>query len=185
MVALAAHISAENIRKLISITMEVGRNLITKKKEVENLARESREVDRNALFFFWAPDSLLALFLVILLLVNVLCTLICPPAFPPSSSPSSPTVRRHGIMYCTRSPLSNESPASSSSTHQHHHQHSISSVTTSFTKNGKRSKWQTIQRNVKRHGAFIGPGIIASVAYIDPGNWATDLQAGSSVSSSV
>ncbi|KAL8279243.1 hypothetical protein RQP46_008280 [Phenoliferia psychrophenolica] len=26
---------------------------------------------------------------------------------------------------------------------------------------------------------FVGPGIIASVAYIDPGNWSTDLQAGS------
>ncbi|GAA5893389.1 hypothetical protein JCM5296_004863 [Sporobolomyces johnsonii] len=32
---------------------------------------------------------------------------------------------------------------------------------------------------LKRHAAFVGPGIIASVAYLDPGNWSTDLQAGS------
>lgn len=32
---------------------------------------------------------------------------------------------------------------------------------------------------VRRHAYFLGPGIIASVAYADPGNWATDLQAGS------
>jgi hypothetical protein len=41
--------------------------------------------------------------------------------------------------------------------------------------------WMTSSKNrIVRHGAFIGPGIIASVAYIDPGNWATDLNAGSS-----
>ncbi|KAG0140627.1 hypothetical protein CROQUDRAFT_664933 [Cronartium quercuum f. sp. fusiforme G11] len=32
---------------------------------------------------------------------------------------------------------------------------------------------------VTHHLRFIGPGIIASVAYLDPGNWATDLEAGS------
>ncbi|GAA6035056.1 hypothetical protein JCM8097_002164 [Rhodosporidiobolus ruineniae] len=32
---------------------------------------------------------------------------------------------------------------------------------------------------LKKHLAFVGPGVIASVAYLDPGNWATDLQAGS------
>lgn len=34
---------------------------------------------------------------------------------------------------------------------------------------------------LKRHGAFVGPGVIASVAYLDPGNWSTDLAAGSQV----
>jgi len=29
-----------------------------------------------------------------------------------------------------------------------------------------------------RHLHFVGPGLVSSVAYIDPGNWATDLQAG-------
>lgn len=29
------------------------------------------------------------------------------------------------------------------------------------------------------HLHFVGPGLVSSVAYIDPGNWATDLQAGS------
>jgi len=32
---------------------------------------------------------------------------------------------------------------------------------------------------LKRHVKFLGPGIVASAAYYDPGNWATDLQAGS------
>ncbi|KAK4703241.1 metal iron transporter, partial [Phenoliferia sp. Uapishka_3] len=41
---------------------------------------------------------------------------------------------------------------------------------------GKRRGWLD---KIKRHAAFVGPGIIASVAYIDPGNWSTDLQAGS------
>uniref|UniRef100_V5EA68 Uncharacterized protein n=1 Tax=Kalmanozyma brasiliensis (strain GHG001) TaxID=1365824 RepID=V5EA68_KALBG len=41
------------------------------------------------------------------------------------------------------------------------------------------SHWATTLRVVRRHIYFIGPGIVASVAYADPGNWATDLQAGS------
>ncbi|KAG8982299.1 hypothetical protein FRB93_008174 [Tulasnella sp. JGI-2019a] len=32
---------------------------------------------------------------------------------------------------------------------------------------------------LKTHASFVGPGILASVAYFDPGNWATDLAAGS------
>lgn len=34
-------------------------------------------------------------------------------------------------------------------------------------------------RILRTHLAFIGPGVIASIGYMDPGNWATDLQAGS------
>ena len=30
-----------------------------------------------------------------------------------------------------------------------------------------------------RHISFLGPGLIAAVAYCDPGNWATDMEAGS------
>ncbi|KAJ1027668.1 hypothetical protein NDA16_002007 [Ustilago loliicola] len=41
------------------------------------------------------------------------------------------------------------------------------------------SHWHNIVRVVRRHIYFLGPGIVASVAYADPGNWATDLQAGS------
>lgn len=40
-------------------------------------------------------------------------------------------------------------------------------------------RWATTLRVVRRHVYFLGPGIVASVAYADPGNWATDLQAGS------
>lgn len=29
-----------------------------------------------------------------------------------------------------------------------------------------------------RHVHFLGPGLVSSVAYIDPGNWATDIKAG-------
>ncbi|MBW0469528.1 hypothetical protein O181_009243 [Austropuccinia psidii MF-1] len=32
---------------------------------------------------------------------------------------------------------------------------------------------------LKRHIRFIGPGIVTSAAYYDPGNWATNIQAGS------
>jgi len=49
--------------------------------------------------------------------------------------------------------------------------------------NDRRTKIQTKLRSIalvlKRHTAFFGPGLVASVAYIDPGNWSTDLQAGS------
>ncbi len=41
------------------------------------------------------------------------------------------------------------------------------------------SSWANTIRVVRRHAYFVGPGIVASVAYADPGNWATDLQAGS------
>lgn len=39
--------------------------------------------------------------------------------------------------------------------------------------------YDKISTIAKRHAAFIGPGIIASVGYTDPGNWVTDLAAGS------
>lgn len=32
---------------------------------------------------------------------------------------------------------------------------------------------------IKRHAHFVGPGILASVAYIDAGNFAAGLAAGS------
>lgn len=39
--------------------------------------------------------------------------------------------------------------------------------------------WQGIVQTVIRHMSFVGPGLIAAVAYCDPGNWATDMEAGS------
>ncbi|BGP37357.1 Manganese transporter smf1 [Rhodotorula kratochvilovae] len=45
---------------------------------------------------------------------------------------------------------------------------------------GQVPSWsQRILKALKRHAAFVGPGVIASVAYLDPGNWSTDLAAGS------
>ncbi|KAH8930100.1 natural resistance-associated macrophage protein [Atractiella rhizophila] len=44
---------------------------------------------------------------------------------------------------------------------------------------GWKRKKQKAWNVLKRHGKFVGPGIMASVAYFDPGNYATDLQAGS------
>ncbi|KPV76894.1 uncharacterized protein RHOBADRAFT_51878 [Rhodotorula graminis WP1] len=41
------------------------------------------------------------------------------------------------------------------------------------------TRLQRTLKALKRHGAFVGPGVIASVAYLDPGNWSTDLAAGS------
>ena len=44
----------------------------------------------------------------------------------------------------------------------------------------KRQTWtDTISDTIIRHLSFIGPGLIAAVAYCDPGNWATDMEAGS------
>ncbi|KAL9931940.1 hypothetical protein V8E36_009255 [Tilletia maclaganii] len=39
---------------------------------------------------------------------------------------------------------------------------------------------EKVKTTLVRHCNFIGPGIVASVAYADPGNWATDLEAGAS-----
>ncbi|WVR04033.1 hypothetical protein IAU60_001032 [Kwoniella sp. DSM 27419] len=40
------------------------------------------------------------------------------------------------------------------------------------------SVWSRCRYLVWRHLHFVGPGLVSSVAYIDPGNWATDLEAG-------
>lgn len=34
------------------------------------------------------------------------------------------------------------------------------------------------RRGIKKILAFIGPAYLVSVGYMDPGNWATDLQGG-------
>ncbi|WFD18278.1 Manganese transporter smf1 [Malassezia caprae] len=39
--------------------------------------------------------------------------------------------------------------------------------------------FQTVNDTLLRHILFLGPGLIAAVAYCDPGNWATDMEAGS------
>lgn len=46
-------------------------------------------------------------------------------------------------------------------------------------KSRRKRWWNAVLTVGKRHTAFIGPGIIASVGYTDPGNWVTDLAAGS------
>jgi manganese transport protein len=51
------------------------------------------------------------------------------------------------------------------------HHESLSSVHSSVETEGK-TGWRKIM-------AFIGPAYLISVGYMDPGNWATDLQAGS------
>jgi hypothetical protein len=41
------------------------------------------------------------------------------------------------------------------------------------------SKRRSYQSSSWRHSrAFVGPAILVSVGYMDPGDWATDLQAG-------
>lgn len=49
----------------------------------------------------------------------------------------------------------------------------------------KETAFQKMKRVVRRHFAFVGPGIIVVIAFIDPGNWVTDLQAGAQVRSLV
>lgn len=42
-----------------------------------------------------------------------------------------------------------------------------------------KTRWQQFKCLLKTQLKYIGPGITMSVAYCDPGNWSTDLQAGS------
>lgn len=35
----------------------------------------------------------------------------------------------------------------------------------------KESRMQMVKRVVMKQASFLGPGVIAAVAYIDPGNW--------------
>ena len=39
--------------------------------------------------------------------------------------------------------------------------------------------YKVVGDTLMRHISFLGPGLIAAVAYCDPGNWATDMEAGS------
>ncbi|WVQ62957.1 uncharacterized protein L199_001106 [Kwoniella botswanensis] len=43
---------------------------------------------------------------------------------------------------------------------------------------GEKLTWKRCRDLIWRHLHFVGPGLVSSVAYIDPGNWATDLEAG-------
>ena len=43
----------------------------------------------------------------------------------------------------------------------------------------QRTWLETAGDTLMRHISFLGPGLIAAVAYCDPGNWATDMEAGS------
>ncbi|KAK4194668.1 natural resistance-associated macrophage protein-domain-containing protein [Triangularia verruculosa] len=43
-----------------------------------------------------------------------------------------------------------------------------------------KEKWTKIKKAVITFGKFIGPGFMVAVAYIDPGNYATDISAGAS-----
>jgi manganese transport protein len=52
------------------------------------------------------------------------------------------------------------------------HQNSLEEVHATVETAGKRSVW-------KRILAFFGPAYLVSVGYMDPGNWATDLEGGS------
>ncbi|NHN85075.1 Mn(2+) uptake NRAMP transporter MntH [Acetobacter musti] len=53
------------------------------------------------------------------------------------------------------------------------HDHSLSEVFASVSVPGADASW------LRRFLAFVGPGYLVSVGYMDPGNWATDLQGGS------
>ncbi|WVW79770.1 hypothetical protein I302_101740 [Kwoniella bestiolae CBS 10118] len=46
------------------------------------------------------------------------------------------------------------------------------------SKKEEKLTWKRCRDLVWRHMHFVGPGLVSSVAYIDPGNWATDLEAG-------
>lgn len=60
--------------------------------------------------------------------------------------------------------------------------HSTSSMPSPYPTKVPRSRaWLTVQRvgrTIAKFGTFIGPGFMIAVAYIDPGNYSTDVAAG-------
>ena len=52
------------------------------------------------------------------------------------------------------------------------HDNSLSEVHQTIDTTGKKTRW-------RRAFSFLGPAYLVSVGYMDPGNWATDLQGGS------
>ncbi|CAI2165400.1 16008_t:CDS:2 [Funneliformis geosporum] len=42
-----------------------------------------------------------------------------------------------------------------------------------------RNTFNALNENIKKFLSFVGPGYVIAVGYLDPGNWATDLSAGS------
>ncbi len=87
---------------------------------------------------------------------------------------------------------SNKTPSSvkvDSRTHDHQHSSDpgISAVqqpTTTFSRFRKlrnpKSVWTKLVAVLQKYVKFIGPGFMIAVAYIDPGNYATDVEAGAS-----
>ena len=67
---------------------------------------------------------------------------------------------------------------------------SLSSIGTASSGDWRRSRGDAalsdVHRSVilpkgtwRRFAAFLGPGYMVAVGYMDPGNWATDIEAGS------
>lgn len=46
--------------------------------------------------------------------------------------------------------------------------------------NKRRELWETVKAVGKKYAKFVGPGLLVSVAYIDPGNYSTSVSAGAS-----
>lgn len=55
---------------------------------------------------------------------------------------------------------------------------SIQSSWSSASNRPHRTHWQTFTEVMQKYGSFVGPGILISVAYMDPGNYATGISAG-------
>ncbi|KAI0887965.1 natural resistance-associated macrophage protein [Annulohypoxylon maeteangense] len=54
----------------------------------------------------------------------------------------------------------------------------VSSDDSSSIRSPKRSPWGRITHTIITFGKFVGPGFLVAVAYIDPGNYSTDISAG-------
>lgn len=52
-------------------------------------------------------------------------------------------------------------------------------------RNKKNNKINSMIEWLKTFRKFVGPGYMIAVGYLDPGNWATDLSAGSLVSADI
>ncbi|KAK5995041.1 Manganese transporter SMF1 [Cladobotryum mycophilum] len=86
--------------------------------------------------------------------------------------------RSSGLVNVTIAPA----PTAASSHNAGHDAASIASSRTHGASSSMmaRTRIQRLKRTLMTFGKFIGPGFMISVAYIDPGNYATDIAAGAS-----
>lgn len=85
------------------------------------------------------------------------------------------------VLESSRSISSSRSSASNNSdSNVSNANHSTTRTRSNASGAGGASKWDKTKTIMSKYGSFIGPGLLVSVAYMDPGNYATGITAGAS-----